>query len=196
MENFKALWREQNIVKPDLTELKSRLTAYKKTNIRTLIGLNIVLIATSIFIAFVWYYFEPQLITTKIGSILVIAAMVLYLTVYNKLLLKPNSSNDAKSNSEYLENLVAIKSRQRFLQTTMMNVYYLMLSGGLALYMFEYTSRMSLFYGTVAYGVTFLWIAITWFYLRPRTIRKQQQKVDELIAKFSEISDQLKSTEF
>jgi hypothetical protein len=51
---------------------------------------------------------------------------------------------------------------------------------------------MTLGSGMLAYVVTFAWIAFNWFYLRPKTIKKQQGKLNELINKFEEINNQLK----
>jgi hypothetical protein len=61
--------------------------------------------------------------------------------------------------------------------------------------MFEYTSRMTLFWATVTYGVTLLWIAFNWFYVRPKQIKKQQANTDELISKFEILNRQLKENE-
>ena len=46
----------------------------------------------------------------------------------------------------------------------------------------------------LTYTVTLAWIAFNWFYLRPKTIKKQQGKLDELINKFEEINNQLKES--
>jgi len=33
----------------------------------------------------------------------------------------------------------------------------------------------------VAYGITTLWMAFNWFYIRPRQIRKSESKIDGVI---------------
>jgi amino acid permease len=78
------------------------------------------------------------------------------------------------------------------MQTTMLNLYFILLFAGICLYMYEYTSRMKFIYAVTAYVVTLAWIAINWFYLRPKTIKKQQAKINGLIDKFEEINNQLK----
>ena len=42
------------------------------------------------------------------------------------------------------------------------------------------------------YFLTFLWIAINWFYFRPKSIKKQDKAINELIEKFGNLSSQLK----
>lgn len=97
----------------------------------------------------------------------------------------------ANSNAEHLANLLALKKKQQFLQTTLLNVYFMMLSLGIGLYMIEPTGHMTLFWAIIAYGITGVWILFSWLYLRPRQIRKQQTKLNDIIGKFENIQTQL-----
>ena len=189
--DFKALWQQQPVSQPDMQDLMARLHQFKQSNIRRLIKTNILLIATCLFIGFIWYYYQPQFITTKMGIVITILAMVIFLFVYNSMFALFNKIDDTSDNTHYLQNLIVIKGKQRFLQHTMMNVYFLMLSTGIGLYMYEYTSRMTMMAGIITYAVTLIWVAFNWFYLRPKTIKKQQAKLDDLISKFEGINEQL-----
>ena len=82
--DFTNIWKQQKVVQPNIDELLNKLKRYKKSNIKKLIISNILLIATSGFIIFIWYYYQPQFITTKVGIILTILAMSIYLFAYNK----------------------------------------------------------------------------------------------------------------
>jgi len=97
----------------------------------------------------------------------------------------------ANSNAEHLASLLALKKKQQFLQTTLLNVYFIVLSVGIGLYMIEPTRHMTLFWAIVAYGITGLWILFSWLYLRPRQIKKQQTKLNDIISKFENIQTQL-----
>jgi len=189
--DFKALWQQQPVSQPDMKDLMNRLHQFKQSNIRRLIKTNILLIATSLFIGFIWYYYQPQFISTKMGIVITILAMVIFLFVYNKMFALFNKIDDTSDNAHYLQNLIVIKGKQRFLQHTMMNLYFTILMVGICLYMYEYTSRMTMTAGIITYAVTFIWIAFNWFYLRPKTIKKQQAKLDDLIYKFEDINKQL-----
>ncbi|AZA48451.1 hypothetical protein EG346_09775 [Chryseobacterium carnipullorum] len=190
--DFKNLWKQQTTEKPSIEELLGRLKKFKNENIRKLAVTNILLIVTSVGIGLIWYHYQPQLMTSKIGIILIILAMVIFLSAYNQLFTNFYKLNNTQTNTEYLNSLYSLKSKQKFIQTTMMNIYFMMLFIGICLYMYEYTSRMTVFYGITVYAVTFLWIAFNWFYLRPKTIKKQQAKLNGLIDKFEEINNQLK----
>ncbi|UEQ74531.1 hypothetical protein [Chryseobacterium arthrosphaerae] len=190
--DFKNIWKQQTSNKPDMEELLGRLKKFKNENLRRLVVTNLLLIATCTGIAFVWYRYQPELVTTKIGIVLVIAAMVIFLLAYNKLFMVFYKIDNTQSNSEYLQNLYVVKNKQKFMHTTMLNIYFIMLFTGLILYMYEYTSKMSFSSSAIAYIAIVAWIGFNWFYLRPRTIKKQQAKLDGLIAKFEEINNQLK----
>ena len=192
--NFKNIWKQQTSNKPNLEELLGKLKKFRNQNLRRLITANIGLITTSLLIIYIWYRFQPQMITTKIGIVLVILAMAMFLFAYNKMFMVFYKIDQTKSNHEYLQSLYVVKSKQKFMQTTILNLYFIMLCLGICFYMYEYTSRMTLGSAILTYAVTLAWIAFNWFYVRPKTIKKQQGKLDELINKFEEINNQLKES--
>lgn len=189
--NLKELWNKKQAAIPDTDALLEETRRFKRNHLRKLIMANVTLVLSSAFILFVWYYFQPERLTTKMGIVLVIAAMAMYLFVYNGMLQVLRRIDDCLSSNEYLGQLLMLRTRQQLMQTRIMNAYFLMLSAGIALYMIEYTSRMSLLWATVTYGVTFLWILFNWFYIRPRTIRNQREKLNVLIQKFESLQAQL-----
>ncbi|MCD9617215.1 hypothetical protein [Chryseobacterium gleum] len=192
--DFKNIWKQQTSNKPNMKELLGKLKKFRNQNLRRLVFANIGLIATSLLILFIWYRYQPEMITTKIGIVLVVLGMVIFLLAYNKMFMVFYKIDQTQSNNEYLQNLYVVKNKQKFMQTTILNLYFIMLFLGICFYMYEYTSRMTLGSAILTYAVTSAWIAFNWFYLRPRTIKKQQGKLDELINKFEEINNQLKES--
>ncbi|MBZ4043437.1 hypothetical protein [Flavobacterium hibisci] len=59
--------------------------------------------------------------------------------------------------------------------------------------MYEYASRMTILGAGLTYGITFLWILFNWFFIRPKQIKKQQDKINSLIQRFEEATHQLES---
>lgn len=190
--DLKDLWQKQSISQPDIEDLFSKLKQFKKSNMRNLIKLNILLLATSAFILFIWLYFQPQFITTKIGIILIISAIFIFLFSHNQQISIFNKIDNALSNNEYLQTLIALKNKQQFLQTTMLNLYFVILSAGICLYMYEYTVRMTTVSAILTYAITSAWVIFNWLYIKPKTIKKQQAKLNDLITKFENISNQFK----
>jgi len=189
--DFKNIWQQQNISQPNIEEILNKLKEYKNSSLRKLIIANILLITTSGFIIFIWYYYQPQFISTKVGIVLIIFAMVVYLFVYNKQFSIFKKIDNTLTISKYLQNLSALKRKQKFMQTTMIRVYFIMLSTGLGLYMYEYASRMTPLWAILTYAIIFIWIGFNWFYITPATIKTQQLKLNELIYKFKTINEQL-----
>jgi hypothetical protein len=69
--------------------------------------------------------------------------MAIYLFVYNRLFDAYKELDNTDSNAAYLQKLIAIKTKQKFLQSKMLSYYFIVL--GLCLYMYEYTSMMTMF---------------------------------------------------
>jgi hypothetical protein len=193
--DFKDLWKQQAVSPPNIEDLFSKLKHFKRVSMRKLIITNVLLIATCVFILFIWYKYQPEYISTKIGIVLMILAMGTYLFVYNRLAGFYNTIDSTLSNGEYLQKLISIKAKQHFLQSTMLSLYFIMLGLGVCLYMYEYASRMTLFWGIVSYVLTLGWIGFTWFYLRPKQIKKEEDRVNTLIAKFEAVNKQLNANE-
>ena len=189
--DFKDLWKKQTVNQPNIEDLMVRLKQFKKAGLRSLWITNILLFATSAFILFVWYYYQPEFISTKIGIVLTILAMVIYVVVYNRLLGSFKNIDTTQTNQEYLQKLILIRKKQQFMQSTILSLYFVLLAAGISLYMYEYASRMTIFWASFTYGITLLWIGFNWFYIRPKQIKKQQSKINELIARFEDINKQL-----
>ncbi|MBS7256453.1 hypothetical protein [Flavobacterium branchiicola] len=189
--DFKDLWKKQSVSQPNIEDLLVRLKQFKKAGVRSLWMTNILLFATSTFIIFIWYYYQPQFITTKIGIVLVILAMVMYVTAYNRLLGTYKDVDATQTNHDYLQKLISIRKKQQFVQSSVLNLYFILLGTGIALYMYEYAIRMSVLGASLAYGITLLWMLFNWFYIRPKQIKKQQAKINSLIEKFEEVNNQL-----
>jgi hypothetical protein len=190
--DFKNLWNKQEMPIPDPKELLGKTNEYKKKSFRRLLLANVTLLMTTAFLLFIWYHYKPEFITSKIGIVCIILAMFLYLFVYNQMATFLKSNNYEMDSAHYLQELLKLKEKQLYLQTTILNVYFILLSLGIGLYLYEYTCRMTMLWATVTYGVTLSWIALNWFVFRPITIRKQQKTLNELIEKYEKVNNQLK----
>ena len=179
--DLKKLWSAQGAPEPDRGDLLLRIKKIRNRGLRSILWANVCLIATSAFIVGVWITFKPEFLSTKLGIIVVILAMLMFLFFQNKSIRFYRDADTAQSNGEYLDALLRIKLRQRFVQHTVLSAYFALLSVGLWLYLYEYTSRMKPLWAIVAYGITTLWMAFNWFYIRPKQIRKSEAKIDDVI---------------
>ncbi|WP_034059334.1 hypothetical protein [Lacinutrix jangbogonensis] len=189
--DFKQYWNKQKIETPAPKELIKKANEFKRKTRFKLIAANLVLLATCMGISFIWFYYQPEFLTTKIGIVLCIIAMLIYLAFHNTLaplLLNHSLELDTKTQ---LKQLITLKEKQRFQQTTLLNGYFILLSLGLGLYMYEYVVRMRLPWAIFSYGSVLFWIAINAFYFRPKIIKKQQTQLDKLITQLKDFKAQL-----
>ena len=189
--DLKKIWNRQKIETPKVEVLYATVNKLKTRSFLKLIVVNIILLLTVTFICFIWYYYQPELVTTKIGIVLTILSMVIFLLPFNKqfsLLTKDKTEPNSK---EYLQQLLKLKERQVFQQTTMLSIYFIILSLGTGLYLYEYVSRMTITWGIITYAITILWFAINWFYFRPKAITKQNAKLNTLLIEFENLNNQM-----
>ncbi len=189
--DFKKIWTSQEKDIPKVHELFIDVDKLKRNNLLKLIIVNLTLLLTIVCIGFIWYYYRPELITTKIGISLCILAMIIFLVPYNSQWSLLSTQRTEPNSKDYLQNLIQLKEKQLFQQTTMLSTYFMMLSLGLGLYLFEYISKMTITLAVAVSVITVLWFAINWFYLRPKIIKKQNTKLNKLLDEFKSLNDQM-----
>ena len=192
-DELKALWSMGGTAPaPDIAALLLRAGSVKRRARNKIIWGNLLLVLTSVFIAWVWIHYQPEMLTTKVGIVLIIASMAMYIVTSTSMLqflFREEPDMDAAS---YLAQLLQLRQKQEYLQKTTMTAYYILLSTGMALYMIEYATMLGRRYGLIAYAVTFGWIALAWFYIRPRTTRRQLAPLNEAIKQLEQVQQQLK----
>ena len=192
--DFKALWTKQSTSEiPDTKELLVKAQKLKTSTRNKLMGLNLVLLATMVFIIYIGLNIDNEKLTTKIGIVLIAIAIVSYLAASNQMIPMLFKTDLETSSQEYLAQLIRIKRKQEFLNKVMINVYFILLSAGLFLYMLQFLERMNPVWATIYLVLTFGWIALAWFYLRPRGMRKKQRALNDMIARLEEVNEQLGS---
>lgn len=189
--DLKKIWSLQEVETPKVELLYNKANKLKSRSLLKLIAVNVALVITISFIGFIWYYFQPELVTTKIGIVITILAMIVFLLPYNKQFTSLSKNTTEPNSKEYLQQLIKLKEKQKFQQTTMLSAYFIILSLGIGLYLFEYVSRMTITWGIITYAITTLWFAINWFYIRPKTITKQNAKLDKLLMEFEKLNNQM-----
>jgi len=192
--DFKGLWKKQEISAiPSANEIFEKASKLKRKTRNKMLLQNILLICTIVFIVFIVSISQPQMITTKIGALLIIIAIISYVIPSFSVIKDIFKNNLESSNANFLDQFIRLKHKQEFLQKTLLTIYFIMLSIGLFLYMIEYAQMMSLTLRIIVYGMSFGWIAFNWFYIRPHTIKKQQSAINEIIDKLKKVNEQMTS---
>lgn len=103
----------------------------------------------------------------------------------------PSFDNWAKEIVDYMNRLLEIKRQEHRQLHIVLDLYFMFLSSGFSLYIYEYTFCRSSCLGIVAYSLLFLWISINWFVFRPYMIRKRNRKFSDLIKNIEDCREQL-----
>jgi uncharacterized membrane protein len=194
--DFKALWQQQEAAaRPHINEVIKKAKGVKRKTRNKLLWLNLALIATIVLYIFVpGFTLSTSMVTTKIGAALVILGIVFFLTVNNRLLVSLFKTKPETDTFSFLADLLHIRKKQEFIQTRAMNLYFLFLSAGLFLYMIEFVQKMGFTLGCVAYVSLLGWLAVVYFYIKPRTVKKQKAEMNAAIERLQAINDQLTMT--
>ena len=154
---------------------------------------TVILCLTFIFIVWIGLKYDFELITTKIGLMLVLFSIALGIICNFKLINRLSEKIDITSDTNsYLQQLLSFRNKQRVIQTKGLSVYFIILTAGLMLYEIEFAVR-DLTFGLIFYSLTLGWMAFVWFILRKRTIAKQEKQISEQITLIENLSRNLQT---
>jgi len=139
------------------------------------------LLVTLPVMAWVFISYQPVYPTTRFSIVLCSLAVIAAIIVqgsFLKALISPLKED--VSNKAMLTALQKLQLRQKKFNARFISAYFLVLSIAMALYLFEFI-RGNVWFGIASYTLTFGWIAIAWFYLRPRAVKKQNASLDSMI---------------
>ena len=179
--NFQDIWNKKSADIPNIQEIKSAADQYKKKQLRFTIWHIFSLSFTAVMIIFIWNMIDFKMFTTSLGIILILIALAMYIYLSSQNINVIRKINPSITNQEYLASLKKLQHQQIYMQTKGISIYYVLLTTGFAFYFYEFAMRMSTLGAILAYGLTFIWLAIAWFFLRPRQIKKQNEKISKVI---------------
>lgn len=188
---LKELWKKQAVPAANQQEMLKRIRRFRQDGFRKSLFLRAILLATIVFMVFIWIYFEPDFLTTKIGIIMGILPMGIVVMFNQKMISLYKALDEKQANRDYLNRLLALKAEEHVMQTKVMGLYVILLSVGIALYMYEYTLGWTQAFRVMAYSALCLWVAVNWFVLRPMMSTRSRRKLDALIKQVERIKSQM-----
>ncbi|OBW42572.1 hypothetical protein AB670_00982 [Chryseobacterium sp. MOF25P] len=185
--NFQEIWNNKNSDIPNIKEIKTKAEKYRKKQILKDIGLIALLLLTVAMIISIWVFIKISFFSTQFGIMLVLIGITMYsfLVYQNINILK--KINTSTTNHEYLATIRKVEQQQIYMQTKGLSIYYLLLSFGFAFYFYEFALKMSWLGVLLTYGLTFLWGAVSWFFIRPKQIKKQKEKISTVISSLEKL---------
>jgi len=190
--DLKALWnKEEAKDMPDTKELLKKADRVRKLTRIKLITQTLILLATVAVLLTVGFRIDHEQVTTVIGLVLMIIAIVSYLAVANQLLPMLFKSDIGGSSQDYLNQLIRIKRKNEFINKVMINIYFGLLSLGVFLYSLQFVKRMSTGWEVFYYVMVFGWMGFSWFWSRPRGVKKKQKPLNDIIERLEAVNKQL-----
>jgi len=190
--DLKALWQKQPVdEQPDTKQLLNRAKKLTRVSRYKLIGVNLALLATVAVWISVLYGMHERATTTMIGAAVMSLGVFTYLVCYNQLIPILFKTNLQNSTQDYINQLLSIKRKEEFLYKVISNIYFALLTGGLALFLIQPVNKMSLYGGTAFCVITFGCMGIAWFYLRPLGEKHRRKYLHDTIEKLEKINQQL-----
>ena len=83
--DIKELWNRQTVPAADQSEILNKISRFRKNGLKKGIFLDVILVLTILFMIFIWIYFKPQFLSTKIGIIVGILPMCIVVAVNRKI---------------------------------------------------------------------------------------------------------------
>jgi len=191
--DLKALWNKEEAKDiPDTKELLKKAGNLRKAARIRLIIQSVVLSAIVALLLCVGLNIDHRELTTTVGLILMLAAIVSYLIATNQLLPMLFKSDIEGSSQEYLNQLIRIKRKNEFLDKVMVNIYFSLLMVGISLYMLQFAMKMSTAWAVFIYAITLTCLTATWVYSRTRKIKSMLKPLNDTIKKLEAVNEQLR----
>lgn len=191
LDELKAIWHTAKTdTLPSSKEMIKLVKKFRSQKLRSKWLVIIASIALACLIIAALIFGQFKLVTTFIGGGLM-AASSLVLAATNIKSLKRFYRLDDCSNLEFLAFIEQTRQNQIYYYKKTMVVILLLCSIGWGLYLYEpVREHTSWLIGT--YAGVIIYLAIMWFIVRPRTFKKDAEKLNAITQRLQNISKQLK----
>ncbi|MFD0793828.1 hypothetical protein ACFQZX_09375 [Mucilaginibacter litoreus] len=166
-------------VKKGIRSITSRLYWAIVAMVATIIGA---------FILMFFMAFKSPATTIGILIILITMAMYLYMIVRHYHIL--NKHDLTQNPTDYLNSLKHYQKDRSRVIGWFYYAYILMLSAGLGLYFIEVLEYAPLYFKLLTYGFTLIWFLFTTFYIKPRMLKNEEEKLNLMIDRLERLQQQ------
>lgn len=187
--DLNKIWQSQPVPAFDADEFRRMAVKYKYGRKKRFILINVLMALTMGCISLIAYWIKPEMKSTYIGLGLILLSIFLFLLIHSGLM-RMYLSLDHDS-ATYVERLKQVQRQEEWLGKQVLQSYMLLLSAGIALYMWEYAVKLGTVGGGIAYGVTAVWVLVNWFWLRPMQLKKERTKREEVLRQAEELQRQM-----
>jgi hypothetical protein len=194
LTNLKAIWHTAKTDRlPTSAQMLQLIQKFRSQRLKKKWTVIIVANLLTVLMIVTMFYYHPKLITTRIGQVLITVGCAWLAFSNIKSIKRFYQLNDC-SNAEFLAFIEQTRQNQIYFYKKTQVLIMLLSSVGLLLYLYELASRHP---GglVIAYSLSAVYLAIIWLIVRPRTFRKNEEKLNAIRAHLNKISKQLKDDE-
>jgi hypothetical protein len=127
---------------------------------------------------------------TTIGIFIIVITMVMYLFMIIRHYHILNKHDLTQNPTDYLNSLKEYQKERTKVVGWFYYLYILLLSAGLGLYFIEVLEHAPLYFKLVTYGSTLIWFLFTTFYLKPRILKNEEEKLNLMIDRLERLQEQ------
>lgn len=197
MEEFKDLenlWKQSETEvpakNPDISKIKNNRMKLKNTYTKG----AVLLILTGILILVLMTTFDAKIRTLPIISSMVIISLICFLQAGLMLFTanKISKIEETQTPGLHLQQWQQFRLFQKKQRHWNMPVYYTLLSIALAVYLYGLLKNADAWKMILTFAVTYAWILFAYFYLGKKEVKKQDAKLDSIIAELNGLENQFK----
>ena len=186
LADIKDLWQTAKVSELPNAEEAVRIIKSYRFNMIVKKSLMILLLALMILLLVYVVFYGPKMLTTRIGEAgFFTGIIILFISNTNSLRRASNQIN--RSNQEFIEYLKQTQRGRIFFYEKVQPIIFLGISLSLLLYAFElvYNNLVLTF---VIYSLLIIYMAVMWYIVRPRIIKKRTKQLKETIEKLESLT--------
>jgi DMSO reductase anchor subunit len=143
------------------------------------------------FAAFILMFFMAfKSPATIIGILIMVVTMMMYLFMILRHYHILNKDDPTQNPTTYLNSLKKYQKDRSRVIGWFYYIYILLLSAGLGLYFIEVLENAPMFFKILTYGSTLVWFMFTTFYIKPRMLKSEEEKLNLLIDRLERLQQQ------
>ena len=169
-----------------LKQVKSGVRSFTTRIYRAIVAM-IATITGAFIIMFFMAFRSPA---TTIGILIIVLTMVMYLVMILRHYHILKKHDLTQNPIDYLDSLKEYQRNRSKVVGWFYYVYILLLSAGLGLYFVEVLENAPLYFKLITYGSTFIWFLFTTFYIKPRMVKNEEEKLNLMIDRLERLQGQ------
>ncbi|PAW94247.1 hypothetical protein CKK33_12420 [Mucilaginibacter sp. MD40] len=127
---------------------------------------------------------------TTLGILIILVAMAMYLYIMVRHYHMLNKHDLTQNPTDYLDSLKQYQKDRSRTVSWFYYIYILLLSAGLAMYFVEVLETASVGFKITTYGLTAIWFLFTTFYIKPRMLKNEEEKLNLMIDRLERLQQQ------